>query len=320
MRGLIYKKERKKKMKKIFLLVISTIAIFMFSLNNSFAACFSPYGLNENGVCIDCRSINQRLKNGICYTCSTPTLNHVAGCNVDDEGHTTLVCAGYAGWNADKSKCIDCRGINQKIKNGTCYTCPSSQHTAGCNVDDEGRTTLVCADYAGWNADKSQCIDCRGQNQIKKDGTCYTCSNLIAGCNRCSISGEGFACNNCTAGSLTNGLCIGNQDQTCEKGKYLTLAGTCAETCPIGQYGDKKSGKCRTVTANCEEMRDDIHCQTCKSGYLEKDGECIAAATGCGDNYKRIENWCNRIRWTPAEAAEVLFDDNSNEVTITFRK
>lgn len=40
----------------------------------------------------------------------------------------------------------------------------------------------------------------------------------------------------------------------------------------------------------------------------------------CNDGYKKIENWCNRVRYTPAEAAKYLTDDNNNVVTLTFRK
>ena len=40
----------------------------------------------------------------------------------------------------------------------------------------------------------------------------------------------------------------------------------------------------------------------------------------CADVCKDMGGWCNRIRYTPAEAAQVLNDDNTNEVTITFRK
>ena len=47
-------------------------------------------------------------------------------------------------------------------------------------------------------------------------------------------------------------------------------------------------------------------------------------ATGCtkckSDNFKLNDGYCDRIRYTPAEAAEVLRDDDKNEVTITFRK
>ena len=55
----------------------------------------------------------------------------------------------------------------------------------------------------------------------------------------------------------------------------------------------------------------------CGEGYLEKNGGCV---TSCGARYRQIENWCNRIQYTPAEAAKVLRDDNTNEVTITFKK
>ena len=58
----------------------------------------------------------------------------------------------------------------------------------------------------------------------------------------------------------------------------------------------------------------------CGAGYLGKEKACIDSALGCGAGYRQFENWCNRIRWTPAEAAQVLRDDNTNEVTITFKK
>ena len=58
----------------------------------------------------------------------------------------------------------------------------------------------------------------------------------------------------------------------------------------------------------------------CGEGYLGKEGRCIDSVLGCGDGYRQFENFCNRIRWTPAEAAKVLHDDNTNSVTITFKK
>ena len=38
------------------------------------------------------------------------------------------------------------------------------------------------------------------------------------------------------------------------------------------------------------------------------------------ENFKLNDGECDRLRWTPAEAAKVLHDDNTNEVTITFKK
>ena len=40
----------------------------------------------------------------------------------------------------------------------------------------------------------------------------------------------------------------------------------------------------------------------------------------CCDSCKDMGGWCNRIRYTPAEAAPLLHNDNTNEVTITFKK
>ena len=57
----------------------------------------------------------------------------------------------------------------------------------------------------------------------------------------------------------------------------------------------------------------------CGAGYLGKEGRCISAANGCGENYRQIETWCNRIRYTPAEAAEVLHDGSDNEIIMTFK-
>ena len=38
------------------------------------------------------------------------------------------------------------------------------------------------------------------------------------------------------------------------------------------------------------------------------------------ENFKLNDGECDRLRWTPAEAAEVLHDDSTNSVTITFKK
>ncbi|MBR3501899.1 MAG: leucine-rich repeat domain-containing protein [Alphaproteobacteria bacterium] len=38
----------------------------------------------------------------------------------------------------------------------------------------------------------------------------------------------------------------------------------------------------------------------------------------CDENWKQVETWCNRIRYTPADAAEVL-KDTDNELIMTFK-
>ena len=60
--------------------------------------------------------------------------------------------------------------------------------------------------------------------------------------------------------------------------------------------------------------------KSCGGGYLGKEGRCISASNGCGKNYRQIGTWCNRIRYTPTEAAATAKNDNTNVVIITFRK
>ena len=47
----------------------------------------------------------------------------------------------------------------------------------------------------------------------------------------------------------------------------------------------------------------------------------FSGCTKCkNENFKLNDGECDRLRYTPAEAAKVLTDDDKNEVTITFRK
>ena len=55
----------------------------------------------------------------------------------------------------------------------------------------------------------------------------------------------------------------------------------------------------------------------CCNGYIKRGVGCVK---DCGENFRPNDGECDRLRYTPAEAAEVLHDDNTNEVTITFRK
>ncbi len=58
-------------------------------------------------------------------------------------------------------------------------------------------------------------------------------------------------------------------------------------------------------------------CINCGDKYALLGKGCV---NKCPDNFKINDGYCDRIRYTPAEAAQVLRDDNTNEVTITFKK
>jgi hypothetical protein len=103
-----------------------------------------------------------------------------------------------------------------------------------------------------------------------------------------------------------------------------------AEVC-INGYGCIHTSNCR-ITKNekgqdykicgaCDDyVKSGTGCvKNCGKGYLGKNGKCIDSTLGCGTNYKDMGGFCNRVRYTPAEAAEIAKDDG-NVVTITFRK
>ncbi len=60
------------------------------------------------------------------------------------------------------------------------------------------------------------------------------------------------------------------------------------------------------------------------TNYYWNGAECVrepdVTKRKCCSSCKDMGGYCNRIRYTPAEAAKVLNDDNTNSVTITFRK
>ena len=58
-------------------------------------------------------------------------------------------------------------------------------------------------------------------------------------------------------------------------------------------------------------------CAKCEDKYILRRTGCV---NKCPNSFKINDGECDRIRYTPAEAAEVLRDDNTNEVTITFKK
>ena len=102
------------------------------------------------------------------------------------------------------------------------------------------------------------------------------------------------------------------------------------ETC--ADMREKLSHYCINTSSNCVNEEDFIdlsdrvvladanNCDSSK--YYWSGTSCNNKKNGikCDENWKRNEDFCNRIRYTPAEASQVLRDDNTNEVTITFKK
>ena len=83
---------------------------------------------------------------------------------------------------------------------------------------------------------------------------------------------------------------------------------------------------------SCNAWNNDGYRQSCLNAVNSMGDKLLAypdgctkmGATGCtkckNENFKLNDGECDRLRWTPAEAAKVLTDDNNNSVTITFKK
>jgi hypothetical protein len=204
------------------------------------------------------------------------------------------------------TKCIASLSKYITDENGKCQSgvyCIGSQKIGdtcvGKYIGYNGRCEAI-SNCKGWgmlaNIDDRQCMnysDCKGMYII--DRVNKECKKLPG----CGTYADG-KCTTCTEGYLTNagGTCTPEAD--CKNGLHKTADGGCAANDDVN---------CNTQEGN--------KCTECKGGYLEQSGGCVSS---CGAGYKQMENWCNRIRYTPAEAAKVLNDDNTNEITITFKK
>ena len=100
----------------------------------------------------------------------------------------------------------------------------------------------------------------------------------------------------------------------------------CVSTLSKYEYYDNNGGTVKYIPMNLASHMSVADYNYCASTNFYWNGvNCIrepdlSKRRCCSDVCKDMGGWCNRIRYTPAEAAEVLHDDNTNEVTITFKK
>ncbi len=182
--------------------------------------------------------------------------------------------------------------------------------------------------YVGFNPDKSGLSI--GSDAFKNTPLRSCTKDNYAGCTSCTSNQAYQVGNGCVESCLSgytaiNGLCkkmpgcVNYADGACQEcdSDYLTnSSGTCtpAADCKNGFHAD--GGACVANPQGCNTFEDD-RCTECNSGLFKQDGDCVSS---CGASFKLNDGECDRIRYTPAEAAQVLHDDNTNSVTITFKK
>ena len=59
-------------------------------------------------------------------------------------------------------------------------------------------------------------------------------------------------------------------------------------------------------------------CYTCTDAKLLRDGYCVPQEQGCGEKFWQVGNKCNRLSYTPPEAAEQT-SENNNMLLIRYK-
>ena len=208
------------------------------------------------------------------------------------------------------------------LKNGRCIIACGYKYTAceECYYDNDGNPTgckrypcgykyRACSECS-YNEDGSGPIACIkiecASGYEAKNGRCIEgCGHKYSACSECSYDEDGsgpIACIKCGYGfRLKNGTCTwGAPGTSCGDG-YVDGDGVCYKI-PDG---------CESASAT------DGSCIKCSDGLsLDDDNNCIECNK---EGYKNVGGYCNRVRYTPAEAAQWLNEDD-NTVTLTFKK
>ena len=187
----------------------------------------------------------------------------------------------------------------QNMGGVTSLTIPDSVTSIGSSVFSymSGLTELVIPD--SWAELPNNAL-----NDSMFNGSCFAASNRPRGCS-----------------SDAKIICQGGMDNCYEAlAKYFT-----PETCPQSLRDAGKSNMCMCTSSgsNCidpSRIKQASKDQCTGSKYYWSGSSCNNKKNGinCDENFKQIETWCNRIRYTPAEAAKVL-QDTGNEIIMIFK-
>ena len=268
---------------------------------------------------------------------SNPHTSYSYFCN----GYTTGKMWGVY-YHGPESGCTTEAFVQQTNSSGSNIyheACTNSSTSSSCVY----ARTLFCTPACS-SCSNGVCSACFGGYMLKNDTCVKTCGDgYLIGNGVCIANDDcknGFHAENgaCVANTIDNcnteidGVCT-----ECSEGYLTNTANTCTKTeeCKDGKFVDSEAGACKPIPGCLSFADGECVCdkyyykkengcvsfeEGCGSGWLEKNRECIEASEGCGDGYKDLGGYCNRIRYTPAEAAAVANDDNTNVVTITFKK
>ena len=166
-----------------------------------------------------------------------------------------------------------------KIEPGAFYNAVSLT-----SVDMPNVTTIETTAFSGTSLNDVNCLgtvqECEDlKTSMQSAGASFSDSQfhvIDTPTANCSGYSQGV-CSTCKSGyNLSNGVCVANSNPI--------------DDGLIDDYGDSEG---------------------CPEGKIAKGDECIDASQGCGANYKLSDGICYRVRYTPAEAAEVAGETNT---------
>ena len=163
-----------------------------------------------------------------------------------------------------------------------------------------------------------------GCKNVNSDGSCVAdepcwegyvknasgkCYKPVESCEEGKFAKEDQCVSDCGSGYLVKSGTTCVEPESCT-GEYLISGNECIRMPGCIDFADGACGDCENgyfkKDGGCVSAEDG-----CGDGYLGKGDSCIPAAQGCGENYKADNGICYRIRYTPAEAAEVAGESNT---------
>ena len=235
----------------------------------------------------------------------------------------------------------DCYALQQGWASSCRTLEPSGTCGTGCNYTYDGETVYITA-----TGDNAKIGDGAFRGLYYENNTMTAKTFVINGAIK--IGSNAFTSSSEVI-SGANGALILTGVEHHGFGDFATLSGTIiipegAKFGSIAFHGVTwaKDAKIYCGVENCKQKMIDSCNAFGDNGYVTRcintvnniassgkllsypDGCTKMGASGCtkckNKNFKLNDGECDRLRWTPAEAAKVLRDDNNNSVTITFKK
>ena len=294
--------------------------------------CKKPKELNLSNDCLEAKNIGTEEKPIYsCIKCNDYTANITNSKNINNcyerDGELAYCLEGIIDKN-NNIKCTKCitNGHFKKTnicecnsdsfgKYGQCYKCNDSSYgNIGCEPSKGCK-------YSPSN-DQLTCNQCKNDFYEYTKGECFSCSDEIQYCNKCSLdSKEQFKCEDCILDFIYNkeeescellyeeypeiapGCIIFNKNNTyksqkkcqiCKPGYFKTKDESCI-LCKSEKYGGPSCEECEYEKDKNGKETEKIKCKICEKNYetLNSEGKCYNCKTEISescDSCKFIKN------------------------------